>query len=66
MAVIRKASFDAYAAAREVGEDNPARSARQAVATAHVPRRAYGPAIYAQQAGRPPSWRSRLDHSTNS
>ena len=39
MAVIRKASLDAHAAAREVGEDNPARSAAraagQAVATAH-------------------------------
>lgn len=54
MAVIRKASLDAHAAAREVGEDDPARSAAraagQAVATAHVPRHAYGPAIYAQQA----------------
>ena len=54
MAVIRKASLDAHAAAREVGEDSPARSvaraAGQAVATAHVPRHAYGPAIYAQQA----------------
>jgi len=54
MAVIRKASLDAHAAAREVGEDNAARSAAraagQAVATAHVPRHAYGAAIYAQQA----------------
>ena len=54
MAIIRKASLDAHAAAREVGEDSPARSAAraagQAVATAHVPRHAYGPAIYAQQA----------------
>jgi hypothetical protein len=54
MALIRKASLDAHAAAREVGEDSPARSAAraagQAVATAHVPRHAYGPAIYAQQA----------------
>jgi hypothetical protein len=54
MAVIRKASLDAHAAAREVGEDSPARSAAraagQAVATAHVPRHAYGSAIYAQQA----------------
>ncbi len=53
MAVIRKASLDSHAAAREVGEDSPARSAAraagQAVATAHVPRHAYGPAIYAQQ-----------------
>lgn len=54
MAGIRKASLDAHAAARDVGEDSPARSAAraagQAVATAHVPRHAYGPAIYAQQA----------------
>lgn len=54
MAVIRKASLDSHAAAREVGEDSPARSTAracgQAVATAHVPRHAYGSAIYAQQA----------------
>jgi hypothetical protein len=54
MSVIRKASLDSHAAARDVGEDSPARSAAhaagQAVATAHVPRHAYGPAIYAQQA----------------
>lgn len=30
MAVIRKASLDAHAAAREVGEDNPARSGARA------------------------------------
>lgn len=54
MAVIRKASLDSHAAAREVGEDNSARSTAracgQAVATAHVPRHSYGSAIYAQQA----------------
>ena len=54
MSVIRKASLDSHAAAREVGEDSPARSAAraagQAVATAHVPRHSYGSAIYAQQA----------------
>ncbi len=54
MAVIRKASLDAHAAAREVGEDNAARSAAratgQAVATAHVPAHALGAAIYALQA----------------
>jgi hypothetical protein len=54
MEVIRKASLDAHAAARETGEDSPARSAAraagQAVATAHVPRHSYGSAIYAQQA----------------
>jgi hypothetical protein len=54
MAVIRKASLDSHAAARDVGENTAARSAAraagQAVATAHVLRHAYGPAIYAQQA----------------
>jgi hypothetical protein len=54
MAVIRKASLDAHTAAHEVGEDSPARSAAraagQAVATAHVPRHAYGSAMYAQKA----------------
>jgi hypothetical protein len=54
MSVIRKASLDSHASAREVGEDNPARSAcracGQAVATAHVARHSYGSAIYAQQA----------------
>lgn len=53
MAVIRKASLDSHAAAREVGKDTAARSAAraagQAVATAHVPKHAYGAAIYAQQ-----------------
>jgi hypothetical protein len=54
MAVIRKASLDSHAAARDVGEDNPARSAAraagQAVATAHVRTHAPGAALYAQQA----------------
>lgn len=54
MAVIRKASLSAHAAARDVGEDNPARSAAraagQAVATAHVPTHAIGAAIYSLQA----------------
>src|SRR5690242_4762018 len=54
MAVIRKASLDSHAAARNVGADTAARSAAraagQAVATAHVPRHAYGSAVYAQQA----------------
>ncbi len=54
MAVIRKASLDAHAAARDVGEDNAARSAAhasgQAVATAHVPMHALGAANYALQA----------------
>ena len=54
MAVIRKVSLDAHAAAREVGEDSPARSAAraagQAVATAHVRTHAPGAAAYALQA----------------
>lgn len=54
MAVIRKASLDSHAAAREVGEDDPARSAAraagQAVATAHVSTHAPGAALYALQA----------------
>ena len=54
MAVIRKASLTSHAAARDVGEDNAARSvaraAGQAVATAHVPTHAIGAAIYALQA----------------
>jgi hypothetical protein len=54
MAVIRKASLDSHAAARDVGEDNAARSAAraagQAVATAHVPTHAIGGAIYGLQA----------------
>jgi hypothetical protein len=54
MSVIRMASLDAHAAAREVGEDNSARSVAracgQAVATAHAPTHSYGSAIYAQQA----------------
>jgi hypothetical protein len=54
MAVIRNASLDSHAAAREVGEDNAGRSAAraagQAVATAHVPIHSIGAAIYALQA----------------
>ena len=54
MAVIRGASLAAHAAARDTGEDGPARSAAraagQAVATAHVPAHSVGSAIYAQQA----------------
>ncbi len=54
MAVIRKASLDSHAAAREVGEDNAARSAARAAgqtaATAHVPTHSIGSALYAQQA----------------
>jgi hypothetical protein len=53
MKIIRTASLDAHAAAREVGADTPARSAAraagQAVATAHVPTHAIGAAQYALQ-----------------
>lgn len=54
MKVIRKASLDSHAAARDVGADNPARAAAraagQAVATAHVRTHAVGPSLYALQA----------------
>lgn len=54
MAEIRRASLAAHAAAREVGDDNAARSAAraagQAVATAHVPAHSIGAANYALQA----------------
>jgi len=54
MADIRGASLAAHAAAREVGEDNAARSAAraagQAVATVHVLTHSLGAAYYAQQA----------------
>jgi len=54
MADVRKAALDAHAAAREVRENNPARSAAraagQAVATAHVPTHSIGAANYALQA----------------
>lgn len=54
MADIRKASLESHAFAREIGEDNAARSvaraAGQAVATAHVPSHSIGAANYALQA----------------
>ncbi len=54
MAVIRKASLDAHAAARRAIGNGPAsfaaRAAGQAVATAHVPEHAYGAAYYAVKA----------------
>lgn len=54
MADIRKAALASHAAAREVGEDNAARSAAraagQAVATAHVRTHSIGAANYALQA----------------
>lgn len=58
MADIRSASLASHAAARDVGDDTPARSAAraagQAVATAHVATHSLGSAIYAQQV----VWRS--------
>jgi hypothetical protein len=54
MSVIRKAALASHAAARDVGEDNPARSAAraagQAVAIAHVPTHSIAAANYALQA----------------
>jgi len=54
MAVIRGAALAAHAAAREIGDDNAARSAAraagQAVAIAHVPTHSIGAANYALQA----------------
>ncbi len=50
MSEIREASLAAHAAAREAKENNlacfAARAAGQAVATAHVPQHAFGPAYY--------------------
>lgn len=54
MEVIRKCSLSSHAAAREIGEDNAARSAAraagQAVATAHVKTHSEAAALYALQA----------------
>jgi hypothetical protein len=56
MSVIRKIALAAHAAAREVKDDNAARSAAraagQALATAHVPTHAVAAAIYAATAVR--------------
>jgi hypothetical protein len=54
MAVIRKASLDSHAAARQAEKDSAAcyaaRSAGQAVATAHVPTHCMGASVYAIKA----------------
>lgn len=54
MPVIRKASLDAHAAAKDVKENDTAcfaaHAAGQAVATAHVPQHAYGSSYYALKA----------------
>ena len=56
MAVIRKASLDSHAAARDVGTDGPARcaarAAGQAVASCHVPAHSVAAAMYAATARR--------------
>lgn len=56
MAVIRKASLDSHAAARDVGADGPARcaarAAGQAVASCHVPTHSVAAALYAATAKR--------------
>lgn len=55
MSVIRKASLDSHAAAREVKKEDEAvhfvaRACGQAVATAHVPAHAFGASYYALKA----------------
>ena len=54
MKTIRRASLDAHAAAKEIGNDSPAASAAhaagQAVGTAHVPMHCLGAANYSLQA----------------
>jgi hypothetical protein len=56
MADVRNTSLAAHAAARDVMDDNPARSAAraagQALATAHVPAHALAAAIYAATSAR--------------
>jgi hypothetical protein len=68
MAAVRKAALAAHAAAREVEEDNAARSAAraagQALATAHVPSHAIVAAIYAATAVRDATNPSDADAAT--
>jgi len=65
MADVRKTALAAHAAAREVEEDDAARSAAraagQAMATAHVPRHAIAAAIYATTAVRDAANSSEAD-----
>ena len=67
MAVIRKASLDAHAAARAAEEASAARSAAraagQAVAAAHVPAHAIAAAIYAATAVRDGSEATEADQA---
>ena len=68
MADIRKAALASHAAAREVNEDNSARSAAraagQAVATAHVPTHALAAAVYAATAIRDATRPANSDAAT--
>ncbi|MCJ7506680.1 hypothetical protein MUP05_09480 [Candidatus Bathyarchaeota archaeon] len=68
MADVRKAALAAHAAAREVEEDNAARSAAraagQALATAHVPSHAIAAAVYAATAVRDATNSSDADAAT--
>jgi hypothetical protein len=68
MADVRKTALAAHAAAREVEEDNAARSAAraagQALATAHVPGHAIAAAIYAATAIRDATNSSYADAAT--
>lgn len=68
MADVRKSSLDAHAAAREVEEDDAARSAAraagQAMATAHVPDHAIAAAVYAATAVRDAANPSDADAAT--
>jgi hypothetical protein len=68
MAVIRKAALDSHSAAREVKDDEVARSvaraAGQAVATAHVPTHALAAAVYAATAIRDAASPANADAAT--
>jgi hypothetical protein len=68
MAVIRKAALDSHSAAREVKDDDVARSAAraagQAVATAHVPTHALAAAVYAATAIRDTTEPASADAAT--
>ena len=68
MADVRRGALAAHAAAREVQEDDAARSAAraagQALATAHVPRHAIAAAVYAATAVRDATNSSDADAAT--
>lgn len=68
MAVIRKAALDSHSAAREVEDDDVARSAAraagQAVAAAHVPAHALAAAAYAATAIRDAAYPANADAAT--